>query len=71
MTTLCGKCGKKEPGCDCRPLAIPDSGNRRGHDQLRALINSGRLFIPRDCVNLVEEIKGYRYKSDNDIDLSA
>lgn len=25
--TLCGKCGKAEPGCDCRPLAIPDSGN--------------------------------------------
>jgi Na+-translocating ferredoxin:NAD+ oxidoreductase RNF subunit RnfB len=58
MTTLCGKCGKKEPGCDCRPLAIPESGNAWG-------------VTGQQVREQIEEIMGYRYKADDEDDLSA
>jgi hypothetical protein len=62
--TLCGKCGKQEPGCDCRPLAIPESGNARrnsAYANLNALLKGGKLYVRGDCGNLIEELQGYRW----------
>lgn len=53
----------RRAGLHCRDV---NKDVKKGIDTVRELFKSGRLFISKRCVNLIDELENYRYKDNSE-----